>query len=104
MASHDGPSGAWLGRPRNAATTGLGIDATARLGLTARTRYRSMNAASFGGVTESFVVADFLGSYRINDKLEVYGRIVNLFDELYQYEWGTSTVDRSVFVGVRLRN
>jgi vitamin B12 transporter len=63
-----------------------------------------MNAASFGGVTESFVVVDFLGSYRVSDKLEVYGRIVNLFDEDYQYEWGSSTYDRSVFAGVRLRH
>ena len=104
LSSHDRQTGAWLGRPRHSATTQLSIDASEKVRLTTRARYRSMNAASFGGVTDSFVVVDLLGSFRVNDKLEVYGRIVNLFDEDYQYEWGSSTYDRSVFAGVRLRH
>jgi vitamin B12 transporter len=104
LASHDRQTGAWSGRPRNSATTQLSIDAAEDLRLTARARYRSMNAASFGGVTNSFVVLDLLGSYQVSDKLEVYARIVNLLDEDYQYEWGSSTYDRSVFAGVRLRH
>ena len=62
-----------------------------------------MNAASFGGITESFVTVDFLGSYDFSDKIEIYARVVNLFDESYQYEWGSSTYDRSGFAGVRVR-
>jgi vitamin B12 transporter len=103
LDARDAATGAWLGRPRNAATTRLTVDATDRLKLSARARYRSANAASFGGVTAGFVVVDLLGSYDLNDGIELYGRIVNLFDEDYEYEWGSSTYDLSAFVGIRLR-
>ena len=101
--SHDEMTGAWLGRPRNAATSHLTARPTDRLSLTARTRYRSENAASFGGTTSSFVVWDLLGRYELSERLELFGRVVNLTDEDYQYEWGMNTYDRSVFAGVRLR-
>jgi len=101
--SHDELTGAWLGRPRNAATSHLTARPTDRLSLTARTRFRSENAASFGGTTASFVVWDLLGRYELSERLELFGRVVNLTDEDYQYEWGLSTYDRSVFAGVRLR-
>jgi vitamin B12 transporter len=103
LASHDRQTESWLGRPRNAATTQLTIDATSEITLTARARYRGMNAASFGGLTDSFVVFDLLGSYALNDTMEIYARIVNLFDQDYQYEWGSSTYDRSGFAGIRFR-
>ncbi len=101
--SHDETTGGWLGRPRNAASSHLTARPTDRLSLTARTRYRSENAASFGGTTASFVVWDLLGRYELSERLELFGRLVNLTDEDYQYEWGMSTYDRSVFAGVRLR-
>lgn len=103
LDSYDRQTEAWQGRPRNSATTQFTVDATNRLKLTARARYRSTNAASFGGVTDSFVVMDLLGRYALSDTMEVYARIVNLFDEDYQYEWGSSTYDRSAFAGVRVR-
>jgi vitamin B12 transporter len=103
LASHDRQSDTWLGRPRNTATMKFAIDATSELKLTARARYRSANAASFGGTTDSFVVMDLLASYAVNNTVEIYGRLVNLFDEDYQYEWGSSTYDRSAFAGVRVR-
>jgi vitamin B12 transporter len=103
LDSRDRQSGDWLGRPRNAATTSISIAATSRLDLIARARYRSMNEASFGGTTNSFVVVDVLGRFALRENLEVYGRIVNLFDEDYQYEWGSSTYDLSAFAGVRIR-
>jgi len=103
LASHDRETSDWIGRPRNTAMTQFSVGATDRLQLSARARYRSMNAASFGGVTNSFVVMDLLGSYEFSDSIEIYGRIVNLSDEEYQYEWGSSTYDRSAFAGVRLR-
>jgi vitamin B12 transporter len=103
LDSRDRDTDVWFGRPRNALTTRFVIAATSRLRLTTRARYRSMNAASYGGTTDSFVVVDLLGSYELMDNIEVYGRIVNLFDEDYQYEWGSSTYDLSAFAGVRIR-
>lgn len=101
--SHDAVTGAWLGRPRNSATSNLTARPTDRLSLSARTRYRSANAASFGGDTASFVVWDLLGDFELSDRLDLFGRVVNLLDEDYQYEWGMNAYDRSVFAGVRLR-
>ena len=103
LSSYDDVTGGWLGRPRNSATSQLTARPTERLSLTARTRFRSENAASFGGATASFVVWDLLGRYLFNEKLELFGRVVNLLDEDYQYEWGMNAYDRSVFAGVRLR-
>jgi vitamin B12 transporter len=102
LSSHDDLTGDWLGRPRNAATSQVTARATERLRLTARTRYRSENAASFGGSTASFVVWDLLGRFELSERLEIFGRVVNLLDEDYQYEWGMNTYDRSLFAGVRL--
>jgi vitamin B12 transporter len=99
----DRGTGQWLGRPRHSATTRLSFAASDRLHLTARARYRSENGASFGGTANSFVTVDLLAGYELNRALEVYGRIVNLFDQDYQYEWGSSTYDRSIFAGVRMR-
>jgi vitamin B12 transporter len=45
---------------------------------------------------------DLLGSYALSDAIEIYGRLVNLFDKEYQYEWGSSTYDRSAFAGFRV--
>jgi vitamin B12 transporter len=101
--SEDAATGDWLGRPRNSATSQLTFRPSEPFSLTARGRYRSMNAASFGGSTSSFVVWDLLGRFELSEKLEIFGRVVNLFDEDYQYEWGMSTYDRSVFAGLRLR-
>lgn len=103
LASYDTRTDAWFGRPRNTASARLSLQATDRLGLGARARYRSRNAASFGGETPGFVVVDLLGNFELGERIEIYGRIVNLFDRDYEYEWGSSTYGRSVFAGIRLR-
>jgi vitamin B12 transporter len=103
LDSRDDHSELWLGRPRNTATSRLAFDLSPKLNLAARVRYRSLNAASFGGATDSFLVIDLLGSYELANNIEIYGRIVNLFDEDYQYEWGSSTYDLSAFAGIRIR-
>jgi vitamin B12 transporter len=103
LSAYDAVTGDWLGRPRHSATGRLSIAATAALDLSVRARYRSLNEASFGGATDSFVVVDLLGRFAVSERIEVYGRIVNLFDEDYQLSWGYNTLDRSAFAGVRLR-
>lgn len=93
---------AWLGRPRSTLSTSLRVQPFNDLNFTVRARYRDENASSGPGRnSDSFVVVDLLGSYRISDRLEIYGRVVNLFDEDYQMSWGRSTYDRSAFVGIR---
>ena len=69
-----------------------------------RARYRSENRtveASFGK-TQNSVSFDLLGQYKVWDGVELYGRVINLLDADYQYNYGFSTYDRSAFFGVRL--
>jgi vitamin B12 transporter len=103
LDARDRSANSWIGRPRNAATMQFAVAVTDALRFTARARHRSQNAASFGGNTAGFVVWDLLAHHELSENLQVYGRLVNLFDEDYQYEWGASTYDRSIFAGIRMR-
>lgn len=91
-----------LGRPKHSGSTSVTLTPIERLSLTARARYRDRNAASFGGVTEGYEVVDLLGSYGITDNIELYGRVVNLFDKHYQMSFGKNALGQSFYGGVRL--
>jgi vitamin B12 transporter len=91
-----------LGRPKHSGSTSVTFTPVERLSLTARARYRDRNAASFGGITEGYEVVDLLGSYGITDNVEVYGRVVNLFDKDYQMSFGKNALGQSFYGGVRL--
>ncbi|HEX7874272.1 MAG TPA: TonB-dependent receptor [Sphingobium sp.] len=96
--------GLWteIGRPRHSGSTSVTVTPVERLTLTARARYRSRNAASFGGITAAYAVADLLASYGITDRIEVYGRVTNLFDKQYQMTYGTNALDRAAYGGIRV--
>ncbi|UTW57423.1 TonB-dependent receptor [Kordiimonas sp. SCSIO 12603] len=58
---------------------------------------------SFGAETlEAWTRLDLRASFQINDRVSVYGRIDNLFDEEYQSIIGYGTPDRSAYVGLRV--
>jgi vitamin B12 transporter len=90
------------GRPKYTATSSVSVLPVEGAELTARVRYRDGDTSGFGGATEEYVVADLLGSYRINPMVEVYGRVTNLFDEFYQVTYGTNTLGRSFYLGLRI--
>ncbi|MCE7797632.1 TonB-dependent receptor [Sphingobium sufflavum] len=92
-----------IGRPRHSGSTAVTWTPVEPLTLTARARYRSRNANSFGGVTAPYAVVDLLAAYRVNDRIELYGRIVNLLDKPYQMTFGTNALDRAAYGGVRVR-
>lgn len=50
-----------------------------------------------------YVLADLRASWALNERLELYGRIENLFDERYETVFLYGTPGRSAFVGVRAR-
>ena len=62
---------------------------------------------NFDGVPDTPVDAwtrvDLTGSYDLNERVELFGRIENLLDEDYQQVLGYGTPDRSGYIGVRLR-
>ena len=52
---------------------------------------------------DSWTRVDVTGSYDLNETVELFGRLENLFDEEYQQILGYGTPDLSGYVGVRLR-
>ena len=66
-------------------------------------RYNGEEANTNGTTLDGWTRVDLTGSYDINDSVEVYGRIENLFDEHYQQILGYGTPGLSGSVGVRLR-
>jgi len=55
------------------------------------------------GTLDAYTLVDLRVSYPINETVEVYGRVENLFDEQYQIVQNYGTADRGVFGGVRIR-
>ena len=97
-------NGEWrdIGRPAHSGSTALTLTPAERISFTARARYRGRNAASYGGVTDGYQVVDLLGSLDLTDKVQLYGRVVNLFDANYQVSFGQNPLGRSLYAGLRV--
>lgn len=91
------------GRPQHTGTSTITLTPVERASFTARVRYRDGDSSSlFSPATRGFTTVDLLGSYGITDRIELYGRVVNLFDKWYQVNYGTQTMGLSAFGGVRV--
>lgn len=66
-------------------------------------RYNGEEANTNGTDLDSWTRFDLTGSYDLNDKVELYGRIENVFDEDYQQILGYGTPGTSGSLGLRLR-
>ena len=55
-----------------------------------------------GGVAHAYIVVNLYGSYRVNENVELFARVENLFDEQYQELAGCNSADASAFGGVRV--
>lgn len=99
-------NGVWsdLRRPEFSGSTSLTLTPVERFSVTARLRHRDRNASSsFSPATKGYEVVDLLASYGITDNVEVYGRVVNLFDRQYQMSYGKNALGRSAYGGIRLK-
>jgi len=93
-----------LKRPKHSGSTSITLTPIERLSISARARYRDRNASSsFSPATKGYEVVDLLASYGITDNVEVYGRVVNLFDKQYQMSYGKNALGQSAYGGVRLK-
>ncbi len=54
-------------------------------------------------VMDDYTLVDLRASWRLNDTVELYGRVENLFDEDYETARGYGTPGQGAFVGVRAR-
>jgi vitamin B12 transporter len=90
------------GYPRYVGTTSVTLTPIQKASITARVRYQDRNLTGYYGPTGAYAVVDLLGSYKLTDKIELYGRVVNLFDKYYQITSGFQTLGLSAYGGVRL--
>ncbi|AKH42869.1 vitamin B12 transporter [Altererythrobacter atlanticus] len=92
-------------RPEN--TFNATASYTLPFGLTAGATMRivgdSFNDAGNTQVVESYTLVDFRLSYPVNEKLEVYARVENAFDERYETVSDYGTLPQLFYGGVRLR-
>ena len=96
---------ALLRRPTN--SINASIDWTARnwLKLGARVQTVSDSVDGFGGTIrlDGYTVAAIRAAVPINDHLELYGRIENMFDVKYEAVSGYGVLGRNAHVGVRAK-
>ncbi|NJS15516.1 MAG: TonB-dependent receptor [Sphingopyxis sp.] len=64
---------------------------------------RSFDNAANTRPVQGYVLADLRASFPITDRVDVYGRIENLFDEQYETILRFGTPGRAGYAGVRLR-
>ncbi|WP_375565884.1 TonB-dependent receptor plug domain-containing protein [Oceaniradius stylonematis] len=52
---------------------------------------------------DDYVLVNIGGSFKVNETVEVYGRVENLLDERYEEVFGYNTQGRAAFAGVKAR-
>ncbi|TXH12419.1 MAG: TonB-dependent receptor [Gammaproteobacteria bacterium] len=80
-------------------TTPLGL----ALGFDLRVVGDAWDNASNTRLLDSYALGDIRASYRINDTIEVFGRVENVWDQDYTIAGGYGTQGRAAYIGVRLR-
>lgn len=92
-------------RPRNSAnlTVDWETPLKLKLGATLLAVGDSFDDAANTVRIDGHVTADIRASYPVTDKVELFGRIENLWDEDYQTVAGYNTPGRAAYVGARLR-
>lgn len=63
----------------------------------------SFDTASNSRKVEGYVIADLRAAFPVTDRIDVYGRVENLFDERYETIFRFGTPGRAGYVGVRAR-
>ena len=63
----------------------------------------SFDNASNATRLKGYTLVDLRASYSLNDRLEVYGRVENVGDEIYETTRNYGVAGRGTFVGVRAR-
>ncbi|MEM9494568.1 MAG: TonB-dependent receptor [Pseudomonadota bacterium] len=89
--------------PRHSGDFALSYEGAGPFSGTVVVRYNGDETEGpFGSDVEEWVRVDLAGSYAINDSIDLYARVENLFDEEYQQISGYGTPGLSAYGGVRL--
>ena len=98
----DNTGGALVRVPKNSGDVTVSIDPKGPFSGAILARFNGEEADS-NGMVENWTRIDLNAAYALNDSVEFYGRIENLFDEQYQQIIGYGTPGLSGSVGVRLQ-
>ena len=92
-------------RPRDAANLTLGYVWPFGLSTSVAVQHAgdSFDNASNAARLKGYTLVDLRASYPINETLEVYGRVENVGDEVYETTRNYGVAGRGTFVGVRAR-
>ncbi|NQY13352.1 MAG: TonB-dependent receptor [Henriciella sp.] len=99
----DGDGDALVRLPEHSGDVTVSIDPDGPFSGALLVRYNGEEPNTDGTILESWTRVDLTGSYDLNEKVELFGRIENLFDEEYQQILGYGTPDLSGSIGIRLR-
>lgn len=103
-------TGAWLlRRPHNKASVTAGWTPTERLLVTGSILYYGdsldIDRATFENeILPSFTVVNVAADYKLTDRLSVYGRVDNVFDEHYEIPDGFLATGIGAYAGIRFTN
>lgn len=100
--AEDGASGALVRLPEHSGYAQISYDPNAPWSGTLSARYNGDEADARGTVS-AWTRVDASAQYALNDNVEFYGRVENLFDIHYQEIFGYGTPGRSTYAGVRFR-
>lgn len=89
--------------PEHSGDVRLGVDPEGPFSGNVLVRYNGEESNSATTDVDSWTRVDVTGSYDLNETVELFGRIENLFDEEYQQIIGYGTPDLSGYLGIRLR-
>lgn len=89
--------------PEHSGEVRLSIDPDSPYSGAVLVRYNGEEPNTDGTTLDSWTRVDVTGAYDVSERVEVFGRIENLFDEEYQTILGYGTPDLSGSIGIRLR-
>ncbi|ABI76714.1 TonB-dependent receptor [Hyphomonas neptunium ATCC 15444] len=101
--AHDGDGNELTRLPKHSANFSLTVDPDGPFSGAVLVRYNDDEANTNGTTLDGWTRVDLTGRYTLNERVELYGRIENLFDEDYQQILGYGTPGLSGSVGIRLR-
>lgn len=88
--------------PRHSGDLQFSVDPSGPFSGSALIRYNGEERDRRGDV-DDWIRVDLSSRYDLNDQVQFFGRVENLFDADYQQILGYGTPDRSGFIGVRIR-
>jgi vitamin B12 transporter len=112
-ATNGDTGAALLRRPEHAASASATWQMTGRLTLNSRYTYTGERQdvtydddgffVSGSGRVDSFELVDIAARYQLNDAVQLFGRVSNLFDQTYEQPAAFAGAPRAVSIGVRWR-